>query len=184
MKNAVVTGGGSGIGAGHRAAASRRRLARRDSRPHPVRRRVRLHRRRDRPGTGRRGARRHPRSTRAGDRSGQCRGPGEVQAFHRHHIRGVAAGHRRQPQRRLPLHPGGTARHDRGGLGPHRQHLLVEHPLGSAVHVALRGRQVGRQWAHQIARARVRAQRASPSTRCRLGSSTPRCCASPRRAAT
>ena len=83
----------------------------------------------------------------------------EFQAVHRHLVRGLAAGHRRQPQRRLPLRPGGTARHGRGRLGPHRQHLVVEHAFGPALHVAICGGQVGGQRPHQVTRARIRTQR-------------------------
>ena len=82
-----------------------------------------------------------------------------------------------QPHRHVPLLPGRGPRHDRGGLGPHRQHLVVERAGRPAAHGALRRVQGRRDRAHQGARARVRARRASRSTRSRPASSTRRCCA-------
>ena len=74
---------------------------------------------------------------RPGKRFGQCRGRRRVQALHRYLVRRLAAGDQREPARRISLHPGRAAQHDRGRLGTHRQHLLVQHPLGGAVHGAL-----------------------------------------------
>ena len=44
---------------------------------------------------------------------------------------GLVAHHRCQPQRHVPLLPGGAAGHDRGQLGPHRDDLVVERQRGS-----------------------------------------------------
>ena len=52
--------------------------------------------------------------------SGECRRSFRVSALHEPHDRGVVESRRRQPQRRFPLHPSGTARHARRRLGPHR----------------------------------------------------------------
>ena len=49
------------------------------------------------------------------------------------------------------MHPSGAARHGRHRLGTHREHLVVEHPFRHALHVALRGREVGGQWLDQVA---------------------------------
>ena len=87
---------------------------------------------------------------------------------------------RGQPHRHLPLLPGRAARHDRGRLGPHRQHLVVERPGRPAADGPLRVVQGRRDRPHQVARPRARARRASPSTPSRPGSSTRRCCATPR----
>ena len=40
--------------------------------------------------------------------------------------RAVGTDHRDQPHRHLPRHAIGAARHDRGEVGAHRQHLVVE----------------------------------------------------------
>ena len=74
-------------------------------------------------------------------------------------FQGLAAGDRRQPQRGLPHDPGGAARHAGGRVGTHRQYLLVQHAFRCSVHVSLCSGQVRGQRAHQVAGARVRAQR-------------------------
>ena len=38
----------------------------------------------------------------------------------------VGTDHRGEPHRHVPLHAVGAARHARGEVGPHRQHLVVE----------------------------------------------------------
>ena len=159
MKNAVVTGGGSGIGAAvaHRLRADGLHVATIDL--NPGRGEVLLHRRRHRPRGGRCRAEGDPRRARSGHGARQRRGPGPLQAVRRPDVRRLAEGHRRQPQRRLPLHPGGAAGHDRGRLGTHRQHLVVEHPLGAAVHVPVRRGQVRGQRPDEVTGAGVRARR-------------------------
>ncbi len=62
---------------------------------------------------------------------------------------GVRSGPVVEPQRRLSHHPGGAARHARGGLGPHRQHLFIEHTLRISVSSSLRGRQVRGEWINE-----------------------------------
>ena len=89
--------------------------------------------------------------------------------------REVAPDPRGQPHRHLPLLPGGRARHDRGRLGPHRQHLVVERPERPAAHDALRRVQGRRDRASPRRSRSSSARRASRSTPSRPASSTRRC---------
>ena len=66
------------------------------------------------------------------------------------------------------------------GLGTHRQHLVVQHPLRAAVHGPLRGGEVRRERPDQVAGPGIRPEPGSPSTPSRRDSSTHRCCAAPR----
>ena len=159
MKTAVVTGGASGIGQAIAARLARRRASCRDDRSAGLGGRLRLHRRRHRPSSGRRRARQDPHAARPCLDSGECGWARRVLTLHRHIVRRLAAGDQRQPARRLPLLPSHHSRDGRRGLGPDREHQLVEHALGCGAHDALRRGQVGRQRADQIAGARVRAQR-------------------------
>ena len=86
MKNAVVTGGGSGIGQAiaQRLRADGLHVATIDLNPSDDR--VLLHRRRHRPRCGRRCIDGHPRSAGADHGSGQRRRARAVQALHRHHF--------------------------------------------------------------------------------------------------
>ena len=68
----------------------------------------------------------------------------------------VAATHRREPHRHLPLLSGRRARHAGGRLGPHRDDLVVQRPAGFTGHGALRRVQGRAALADQIACPRVR----------------------------
>ena len=147
----------------------------------PSGRRSRFHRRRHRPVAGRCRAVGDPRPAGAGHRSGQRRRAWTGSSVSTNiDVRGLAAGDRRQPQRRLPHDPGGAARHGRGRVGTHRQHLVVEHAFRRALHGVTTWRPSPRstdspsRWRWSTGRA------GSRSTPCRRVSSIPRCCATPR----
>ncbi len=145
--------------AGHRTAAQRRRYRCRHPRPQNPRRWACLLRRCHQPLAGRCRVGGDSPAAGPGHNSGQRRGFGRVQAVQQHHLRGLAASDRRQPQWGFPHDPGGAARHGGGGMGPNRQHLIVEHAFGHSVYDPLCGGEVRRQRTHQGIGARVRAQR-------------------------
>ena len=72
--------------------------------------------------------------------------------------RDMGAGPAGQPEWRLPLLPGRVARHDRGRVGPDRQHLVVEHARRAGAAQPLRVLQVGAERVDQVPGPRVRAQ--------------------------
>ena len=73
--------------------------------------------------------------------------------------RRVGAHARGQPHRDVPLPPGRGPRHARGGLGPHRDDLVVERAVGCGADGALRRVEGRRHRPHQGAGGRVRAAR-------------------------
>ena len=87
------------------------------------------------------------------------RGLRQVRVVHRHHARGVDPDDRGQPHRHVPLHPVRDPRHDRRGLGPDRDDLVVERAVGREPHGALRRVEGRRRRAHQGVGGRVRAER-------------------------
>ena len=74
----------------------------------------------------------------SGARAGQQCREGWIRSVHRHQHGALGTDHRGEPHRHVPLHAGGAARHARGEVGPHREHLVVERADGSSEHVALR----------------------------------------------
>ena len=81
---------------------------------------------------------------------------------------------RRQPHERVPLLPGLHPRHARRALGPDRQHLLLLHPTGVPRLGAVRGREGGHGRPHEIARRSSSHRTGSPSTPSRPALSTHR----------
>ena len=183
MKRAAfVTGGASGIGlsicqhlarAGHSVAVADYNGDGAEEAAKAIRdgggRAVAVPGRRQRPVPDRQGGRGRPRRVRADrDPGDQCRRvpPGAVRADERGV---VGADHQRQPDRHVPLRAGGDRGHDRRGVGPGGDDLLVERAARRLGNDPLRGLQGWRDRVRQVARARVRRARASRSTTSRLG---------------
>ena len=119
--------------------------------------------RRHRPGRGRRRASAKVRSELGPiEIIGDERRVRRVPAVHRNHARGVGTHARGQPHRHVPLRAGRDPRHARGGLGPHRDDLVVERAVGRGAHGALRRVEGRRRRAHEGVGRRVRAATASP----------------------
>ena len=79
--------------------------------------------------------------------------------FPRHQPRHVEPHPRGQPHGHVQLLPGDRAGHDRGRVGPNRQHLVVGRPGRPAADDPLRGGQGRRDRLHQGARPRARPPR-------------------------
>ncbi len=180
MKNAVVTGGGSGIGAGDRQSAARRRLSRRDARPEPVRCRVRLHRRRHRPRRDRRGPDRDPHPSWV--RSSILVNAAGLDGFKQFHDIDFE-----RWQRVIDVNLNGVFHCIQAVLPD-----MVEAGWGRIVNISSSSTHSGTPYMAPLRRGQVRRQRtdqdasrwstgraASRSTPCRRASSTPRCCARP-----
>ena len=166
---AVVTGGASGMGEatchelGQARAQGCRAGHRRPSRATGLRGLARRRRdgacrfgRRQRPRRRRRGVREGPYRARPGAHPGHQRRSGGFRAVRRNHHRRVGAADRGEPDRNISLLSGRGARHAGGGLGSHRDDLVVERPTGLAEDGALRRQQGRAAVADQIACPRIR----------------------------
>ena len=149
---AVVTGGASGMGEAtcHELGRRGHKVAVLDLNERSCAAGCRRSARRGREGAGRRRRRHRPR--RRGEAFAKVRselGPVRVlvtsaglvdfSPFAEITAARLAADHRRQPHRHVPLLPGGAARHGGRALGPHRDDLVVQRPARLPGHGALRG---------------------------------------------
>ena len=78
------------------------------------------------------------------------------QAVSRGHGSRMGQDHVRESEEHVPVHAGRTARHARGGLGTRHQHILVERTDGQCTHDHLRLVQGRGDRIHQVAGARAR----------------------------